>query len=49
MNALDFISYHMSWLPKTIAKFLEKGLKKIPAVQQMIAQENDKLMENWKV
>ena len=49
MSAIDFISNNMSWLPKPIAKFLEKRMKKIPAVQKMIAQENDKLTETLEV
>jgi sphinganine-1-phosphate aldolase len=34
----------LSWLPKPISRFLEKRMKKIPAVKKMIDKENEKMM-----
>jgi glutamate/tyrosine decarboxylase-like PLP-dependent enzyme len=34
----------LSWLPRPISRFLEKKMKKIPAVKKMIDKENEKMM-----
>jgi glutamate/tyrosine decarboxylase-like PLP-dependent enzyme len=43
MSAVDFIAKNMSWMPGGVSRFLEKRMKTIPAVQKMIAGENDKI------
>ena len=43
MSAIDFISKNLSWLPKPIARFFENKMKAVPAVQEMIHKENDKI------
>jgi sphinganine-1-phosphate aldolase len=34
----------LSWLPRPVLRFLEKRMKKIPAVKKMIDKENEKMM-----
>lgn len=41
---IEEISAKISWLPAPVTRFVEKRMKKIPAVQKMIAKENDKAM-----
>jgi glutamate/tyrosine decarboxylase-like PLP-dependent enzyme len=43
MASIEAISKNLSWLPKPLARFFEKKMKAIPAVQKMVAAENDKL------
>ncbi len=41
---IEEISTKLKWLPPPVTRFIEKRVKKIPAVQKMIATENDKAM-----
>ena len=43
MASIESISKNLSWLPKPVARFFEKRMKNIPAVQKMVEKENDKL------
>lgn len=42
---IETISKKFNRLPKPIARFMEKTMKKIPAVKKMIDAENDKMMD----
>lgn len=46
MSAVEFIAKNFSWLPAPITRFLEKRMKRMPAVQRMIEAENKKLTES---
>jgi len=41
---IEELSEKLAWLPPSIARFIEKRVKKIPAVKKMIDAENDKAM-----
>lgn len=45
MSAIDFVSKNLSWLPKPIARFFEKQMKSVPALQKMVTAENEKIAE----
>ena len=40
---IDTVSKNLSWLPKPMARYFEKKMKNVPAVQKMVEKENDKL------
>jgi glutamate/tyrosine decarboxylase-like PLP-dependent enzyme len=40
---IDTISKNLSWLPKPVTRFIEKRMKNVSAVKQMVEKENDKL------
>jgi sphinganine-1-phosphate aldolase len=40
---IESISKNLSWLPKPIARYFEKQMKSVPAVQKMVEKENEKL------
>ncbi|MES2620667.1 MAG: aminotransferase class V-fold PLP-dependent enzyme [Bacteroidota bacterium] len=42
---IEEISEKLGWLPPSVARFIEKRMKKIPAVKKMIDGENDKTMK----
>ncbi len=42
---IEEISAKLSWLPPSAARFIEKRMKKIPAVKKMIAEENAKTIQ----
>lgn len=42
---IEEISEKLSWLPPSVARFIEKRMKKIPSVKKMIDGENDKTMK----
>lgn len=44
MSSIEFISKNLSWLPKPLTRFMEKRMKKIPAMQKMLETENEKIM-----
>lgn len=43
MSAIDFVTKNLSWLPKPIARFFEKKMKAVPAVQKILQSENEKI------
>ena len=43
MASIETISQNLSWLPKPLARFFEKRMKAMPAVQKMVDKENEKL------
>jgi glutamate/tyrosine decarboxylase-like PLP-dependent enzyme len=43
MASIESISKNLGWLPKPVARYFEKKMKTIPAVQKMVEKENDKL------
>lgn len=43
MASIESISKNLGWLPKPVARFFERRMKNIPAVQKMVEKENDKL------
>lgn len=43
MSVIDFVTNNLTWLPKPIARFFEKKMQAVPAVQEMLAKENEKI------
>ena len=41
---IEELSEKFSWLPPSVARFIEKRVKKIPSIKKMIDSENDKAM-----
>ncbi len=41
---IEEITGKLSWLPASLARFIEKRMKKIPSVKKMIDAENEKVM-----
>ena len=41
---IEEITGKLSWLPASLARFIEKRMKKIPSVKRMIDAENEKVM-----
>ncbi|MFN8288482.1 MAG: aminotransferase class V-fold PLP-dependent enzyme [Chitinophagales bacterium] len=41
---VEELSKKFGWLPDPLARFIEKNMKKVPAVKKMIAAENQKMM-----
>ncbi len=42
---IEEISEKLAWLPPSVARFIEKRVKKIPSVKKIIDQENEKTMK----
>jgi glutamate/tyrosine decarboxylase-like PLP-dependent enzyme len=42
---IEEISERLGWLPSPVARFIEKRIKKVPALKKMIDAENEKTME----